>query len=159
MKSSIDDLKALAPTAINVNHSTDIESQMTMRFIQEKYNSKKSRVLEQEAERSSVIVSSPKPALLDFEGIRCEEIDTELPEVNLDEINAKEYPDLRALCMTYLMEDAPNMKETEKSFYQAWYKINIGEQVLGSFIQFLKTQGPLPTTFMLMSGLQYRQRP
>ena len=156
LKSSIDDLKVLAPTAINVNHSTDIESQMTMRFIQEKYNSKKSRVLEQEAERSSVIVSSPKPALLDFEGIRCEEIDTELPEVNLDEINAKEYPDLRALCMTYLMEDAPNMKETEKSFYQAWYKINIGEQVLGSFIQFLKTQGPLPTTFMLMSGLQYR---
>ena len=80
----------------------------------------------------------------------------ELPEVNLEEINVKEYPDLKALCMTYLMEDAPNMKETQRTFYDAWYKINIGEQVLGSFINFLKTQGPLPTTFMLMSGLQYR---
>lgn len=78
--------------------------------------------------------------------------------MNLDEINVKEYPDLKALCMTYLMEDAPNMKETQRTFYDAWYKINIGEQVLGSFINFLKTQGPLPTTFMLMSGLQYRQR-
>ena len=80
----------------------------------------------------------------------------ELPEVNLEDINVKEYPDLKALCLTYLMEDAPNMKETQRTFYDAWYKINIGEQVLGSFINFLKTQGPLPTTFMLMSGLQYR---
>ena len=80
----------------------------------------------------------------------------ELPEVNLEEINVKEYPDLKALCMTYLMEEAPNMRSTERTFYDAWYKINIGEQVLGGFIHFLKTQGPLPTTFMLMSGLQYR---
>ena len=81
VKSSMDDLKALAPTTINVSHGTDIESQMTMRFLQEKFDSKK--VPEQEGERSSVIVNSPKtssshpphPALLDFEGIGCEERD------------------------------------------------------------------------------------
>ena len=48
------------------------------------------------------------------------------------------------------------MKQIQETFYKAWYKINIGEQVLGSFINFLKTPGPLPTTFMMMSGLQYR---
>ena len=81
VKSSIDDLKALAPTTINVSHGTDIESQMTMRFLQEKFDSEK--VPEQEGERSSVIVNSSKPtsshsphhALLDFEGIGCEERD------------------------------------------------------------------------------------
>ena len=144
----------------DANQGIDIEGVMTMRFIQERFDSKENQILEdRESQRSSVIVNSTNPtttALLDFEGIGCEERDTELPEVNLDEINVKEYPDLKALCMTYLMEDNPNMKENEKTFYNAWYKINIGEQVLGSFIQFLKSQGPLPTTFMVMSGLQYR---
>ena len=161
VRSSLDDLKAFAPPATSVNQDIDIESQMTMRFIQEKLNSKKSRIPDPEAQRSSVIVSSPKPlhsmsALLNFEEIGCEERDTELPEVDFEEINVKEYPDLKALCMTYLVEESPNTKEMEKTFYEAWYNINLGEQVLGSFIQFLKTQGPLPTSFMVMSGLQYR---
>ena len=158
VRSSSDDQP---PMTFDANQGIDIEGVMTMRFIQERFDSKENQILEdRESQRSSVIVNSTNPnqttALLDFEGIGCEERDTELPEVNLDEINVKEYPDLKALCMTYLMEDAPNMKETEKTFYNAWYKINIGEQVLGSFIQFLKSQGPLPTTFMVMSGLQYR---
>jgi len=130
-----------------------------LRFIQERFDSTKN--INQEPHRSTVIVTSPdpQPAFLDLEDIPSEERDDELPGVNVDEINVREYPDLKALCMTYLTEDtAPSMKQIQEAFYKAWYKINIGEQVLGSFINFLKTQGPLPTTFMMMSGLQYRQR-
>ena len=146
------------PIASNLNH---IEEQMTLKFIQERFDSTEN--VNQEPHRSSVIVTSPdpqnsaQPALLDFEDIPSEERDDELHGVNVDEINVREYPDLKALCMTYLIEDtAPSMKQIQETFYKAWYKINIGEQVLGSFINFLKTQGPLPTTFMVMSGLQYR---
>ena len=151
---SVDEWKTQGPMASNFNH---IEEQMTLRFIQERFDSTKN--INQEPHRSSVIVTSPdpQPAFLDFEDIPSEERDDELPVVNVDEINVREYPDLKALCMTYLTEDtAPSMKQIQETFYKAWYKINIGEQVLGSFINFLKTQGPLPTTFMMMSGLQYR---
>ena len=151
---SVDEWKTQGPMASNFNH---IEEQMTLRFIQERFHSTEN--INQEPHRSSVIVTSPdpQPAFLDFEDIPSEERDDELPGVNVDEINVREYPDLKELCMTYLTEDtAPSMKQIQETFYKAWYKINIGEQVLGSFINFLKTQGPLPTTFMMMSGLQYR---
>ena len=155
---SVNEWKMQEPIASNLNH---IEEQMTLKFIQERFDSTEN--VNQEPHRSSVIVTSPdpqnsaQPAFLDFEDIPSEERDDELPGVNVDEINVREYPDLKALCMTYLTEDtAPSMKQIQETFYKAWYKINIGEQVLGSFINFLKTPGPLPTTFMMMSGLQYR---
>ena len=155
---SVNEWKMQVPIASNLNH---IEEQMTLKYIRERFDSTKN--INQKPHRSSVIVTSSEPqnsaqaAFLDFEGIPSEERDDELPEVNVDEINVREYPDLKALCMTYLTEDtAPSMKQIQETFYKAWYKINIGEQVLGSFINFLKTPGPLPTTFMMMSGLQYR---
>ena len=93
-----------------------------------------------------------------------------LPAIeNIDMVDLK---DIQTICMSFLAEAPPFMQEKKELFYNAWYqvgtnktmniqlllmlKVNMGEECMGHFINYVKKRSSLPLSFFVMSGKQYR---
>ena len=93
-----------------------------------------------------------------------------LPAIeNIDMVDLK---DIQTICMSFLAEAPPFMQEKRELFYNAWYqvgtnktmniqlllmlKVNMGEECMGHFINYVKKRSSLPLSFFVMSGKQYR---
>ena len=93
-----------------------------------------------------------------------------LPAIeNMDMVDLK---DIQTICMIFLAEAPPFMQEKRELFYNAWYqvgtnktmniqlllmlKVNMGEECMGHFINYVKKRSSLPLSFFVMSGKQYR---
>jgi len=79
-----------------------------------------------------------------------------LPAIeNIDMVDLK---DIQTICMSFLAEAPPFMQEKRELFYNAWYQVNMGEECMGHFINYVKKRSSLPLSFFVMSGKQYRER-
>jgi len=74
---------------------------------------------------------------------------------NIDMVDLK---DIQTICMSFLAEAPPFMQEKREVFYNAWYQVNMGEECMGYFINYVKKRSSLPLSFFVMSGKQYRER-
>ena len=93
---------------------------------------------------------------------------------NIDMVDLK---DIQTICMSFLAEAPPFMQEKRELFYNAWYqvgttkqgifnyytnvkltmlKVNMGEECMSHFINYVKKRSSLPLSFFVMSGKQYR---
>ena len=72
------------------------------------------------------------------------------------ELNDEDFDSIKSLCMSFLVEEAPYMEEKKVLFFNAWGKVNLGEQVMQSYISFAKNRTNLPKTWLGMSGRQFR---
>ena len=68
----------------------------------------------------------------------------------------KEFASIHSLCVSVLMEEAPYMEEKKVLFFNTWGKVNLGEQVMESYIMFAKNRRNLPKTWLGMTGRQSR---
>merc|ERR1719237_1265698 len=115
--------------------------------------------------RSSVIVGSSSTSLsTEFNEIfKQEESGEEIDigsSVVLEDLNLQlEGPsDIQAICLTYLAEDVPYMEERKRVFMNAWYEINIGENLVANWIAFARDGLPLPRDFHAMAHGQLSER-
>jgi len=74
------------------------------------------------------------------------------------ELNDEDFDSIQSLCMSFLVEEAPYMEEKKVLFFNAWGKVNLGEEVMQSYISFAKNRTNLPKTWLGMSGRQFRER-
>ena len=72
------------------------------------------------------------------------------------EIADKEFASIHSLCVSVLMEEAPYMEEKKVLFFNTWGKVNLGEQLMESYIMFAKNRRNLPKTWLGMTGRQFR---
>ena len=72
------------------------------------------------------------------------------------ELNDEDFDSIQSLCMSFLVEEAPYMEEKKVLFFNAWGKVNLGEEVMQSYISFAKNRTILPKTWLGMSGRQFR---
>ena len=108
------------------------------------------------------------------EGKSKDEVD-EMEELTLpamENIDMVDLKDIQTICMSFLAEAPPFMQEKRELFYNAWYqvgtnktmniqlllmlKVNMGEECMGHFINYVKKRSSLPLSFFVMSGKQYR---
>ena len=108
--------------------------------------------------RSSVIVGSSSASLsTEFNEIfkqeeSGEEIDLGSSVVLGDlDIQLEGRSDIQAICLTYLAEEVPYMEERKRVFVNAWFEINMGEQLVGMWIAFARDELPLPRDFHAMA--------
>jgi len=83
--------------------------------------------------------------------------DFSLAELDLD-LNEEEFDSIKSLCMSFLVEEAPYMEEMKVLFFNTWGKVNLGEEVMLSYISFAKNRTNIPKTWLGMSGRQFRER-
>ena len=81
--------------------------------------------------------------------------DFSLAELDLD-LNEEEFDSIKSLCMSFLVEEAPYMEEMKVLFFNTWGKVNLGEEVMLSYISFAKNRTNIPKTWLGMSGRQFR---
>jgi len=89
-----------------------------------------------------------------------EEVD-EMEELTLpamENIDMVDLKDIQTICMSFLAEAPPFMQEKRELFYNAWYQVNMGEECMSHFINYVKKRSSLPLSFFVMSGKQYRER-
>ena len=111
--------------------------------------------------RSSVIVNSSSASLsTEFNEIfKQEESEEEIDlgsSVDLGDldIQLEGRSDIQAICLTYLAKDVPYMEERKRVFVNAWFEINMGEQLVGMWIAFARDGLPLPRDFHAMAHSQ-----
>ena len=96
----------------------------------------------------------------------------EVEELVLPTIDMVDLKNIQTTCISFLAEASPFMKEQRELFYNAWYqvgtnktmniqlllmlKVNMGEECMGHFINYVKKRSSLPLSFFVMSGKQYR---
>ena len=81
--------------------------------------------------------------------------DCSLSDLDL-ELNDEDFEDIQSLCMSFLAEEAPYMEEKKVLFFNTWGKVNLGEDIMQSYISFAKNRTNLPKTWLGMSGRQFR---
>ena len=72
------------------------------------------------------------------------------------ELNDEDFDSIKSLCMSFLVEEAPYMEEKKVLFFNAWGKVNLGQDIMQSYINFAKNRTNLPKTWLGMSGRQFR---
>ena len=114
--------------------------------------------LEPNSLRSSVIVGSSSTSLsTEFnenfkQEENGEEIDIGSSDVLEDlDLQMEGHSDIQTICLTYLTKDIPYMDEMKRVFVNAWYEINIGEELVANWITFARDRVPLPRHFHAMA--------
>jgi len=85
--------------------------------------------------------------------------DCSLSDLDL-ELNEEDFEDIQSLCMSFLAEEDTSCHVMEKKvlFFNTWGKVNLGEDIMQSYISFAKNRTNLPKTWLGMSGRQFRER-
>ena len=83
--------------------------------------------------------------------------DCSLSDLDL-ELNEEDFEDIQSLCMSFLAEEDTSCHVMEKKvlFFNTWGKVNLGEDIMQSYISFAKNRTNLPKTWLGMSGRQFR---
>ena len=81
--------------------------------------------------------------------------DCSLSDLDL-ELKEEDFEDIQSLCMSFLAEEAPYMEEKKVLFFNTWGKVNLGEDIMQSYISFAKNRTNLPKAWLGMSGRQFR---
>ena len=76
--------------------------------------------------------------------------------IELEDIDRSVIQDIQALCVSYLMEEAPYMKLGTTAFFNAWRGINMGDSLMQAYIEFAKTRRNVPMCWMKLIGKQMR---
>ena len=81
--------------------------------------------------------------------------DCSLAELDID-LNEEDLDSIQSLCISFLVEEAPYMEEKKVLFFNTWGKVNLGEEVMLSYISFAENRTNIPKTWLGMSGRQFR---
>ena len=76
--------------------------------------------------------------------------------IELEDIDRSVIQNIQALCISYLMEEAPYMEIGRTAFFNAWRGINMGDSVMHAYIEFAKTRINVPMCWMRLVGKQMR---
>ena len=99
---------------------------------------------------SSFESSKPKSACDLYTSDDCSLSDFDL------ELNDDDFDSIQSLCMNFLVEEAPYMEEKVVLFFNTWGKVNLGEDIMRSYISFSKNRTAIPKAFLGMTGRQFR---
>ena len=117
--------------------------------------------------RPSVIQSTGGKAF-NLSALCCDSCKTKTKECGLEsnddcslsdfdvELKDEDFDSIQSLCINFLVEEAPYMEEKKVLFFNTWGKVNLGEEVMKSYINFAKNRTNLPKTWLGMSGRQFR---
>ena len=106
--------------------------------------------------RPSVIRSTPGKTLnLSAECGLDTSDDCSLSDFDL-ELNEEDFDRIQSLCMSFVVEEAPYMEEKKVLFFNTWGKVNLGEEIMQSYISFAENRRNLPKAWLGMSGRQFR---
>ena len=142
----------------------DLSDCVILTYVHKKF---RKTIASNEPVRESVIMKGSLPIQFDCENILVDESDDsdETKDMDIEEIskiiefedlNMTEIQDIRALCFTYLMEEAPYMETQRTSFFNAWHTINLGDNVMKTYIEFSKTRLGVPASWMQFTGKLFR---
>jgi len=87
-----------------------------------------------------------------------EQLVNKVPNTGMEKLNEVYLAEIQPICITFWSEQAHFVKEMKVQFFKSWSEVNIGEQMMRSYITFATERRQPPMEWLQRRVLQSRQQ-
>ena len=85
-----------------------------------------------------------------------EQLVNKVPNTGMEKLNEVYLAEIQSICITFWSEQAHFVKEMKVQFFKSWSEVNIGEQMMRSYITFATERRQPPMEWLQRTVLQSR---